>query len=347
MPFRPIRPPRLGNVDYAAQRIYRMLEREERAKMRPRYRLRRGEDSLLAQAQSRDAADLAGAPQRGPHTLSGIDEQRREQLDARRWRKEQAAAPKQSLEPATDYGVGEWIGDTVHGVGKDEYADYVGAKAALSEMVGSQMPGRERGPADAYRHILWAAELTRRFGEQRARQILELHEREGQQNSQPDDEEAMDRHNNEIGIAIGGFGRSWNDVVSAARKAISGSATDGSGAWKDTYDPSSTLAPYGAVWLPENRWANNPKDDKWTPPLRFARAPAPKRPELPNSQTNWYSNPSRPGGPDWVAGYLPDGYQYPYGLPPHAVGPNDPRLRRAIGANETYLKWQPYLRWLP
>jgi uncharacterized protein DUF6973 len=210
-------------------------------------------------------------------------------------------------------------------------------------MVGSQMPGRERGPADAYRHILWAAELTRRFGEQRARQILELHEREGQQDGQPHDEEAMDRHNNEIGIAIGGFGRNWNDVVSAARKAISGSAADGSGAWKDTYDPNSTLAPYGAVWLSENRWANNPKVENWNPPPRFR----PKRRELPNSQTNWYSNPNRPNGPDWVAGYLPDGYIYSYGLPPHAVGPNDPRLRRAIGANETYLKVKPYLRWLP
>jgi hypothetical protein len=30
--------------------------------------------------------------------------------------------------------------------------------------------------------------------------------------------------------------------------------------------------------------------------------------------------------------------------PAHAVGPNDPLLRRAIGANEAYVD---YLRWLP
>jgi hypothetical protein len=117
MLFHPILPPRPGTVDYAAQRIYRMLQREERAKISPRDQLRRGEDSPLAQAQSRDAADLAGTPQRGRPTPGGIAEQKREQLDARRWRKEQAAAPKQSLEPITDYGVGERIDDLLHGVG--------------------------------------------------------------------------------------------------------------------------------------------------------------------------------------------------------------------------------------
>jgi len=347
MPFHPIRPPRPGTVDHAAHRIYRMLEREERAKMRRRDRLRRGEDASLAQAQSRDAAERGGVPgDRVPRALSGIDEQRAEQLEVRRRRKDrQAGAPASSLEPVTDYGVGERIGDLLSGVGRDDYEDYVGANAAQSEMVGSQMPGRERGPADAYRHILWAAELTRRFGEERARQILELHEREGQQKGQPQDEETMDRNNNEIGTSIGRFARNWQDVVSAARKAIGGSAADGSGAWKDTYDPSSTLAPHGAIWLPESRWANNPKVDNWTPPV--GRGIVPKRPELPNAQTNWYTNPNRPGGPDWVAGYLPDGYSYPYGLRSHAVGPNDRRLRRAIGANETYLEWEPYLRWLP
>jgi hypothetical protein len=141
----------------------------------------------------------------------------------------------------------------------------------------------------------------------------------------------MDRNNNEIGISIGQFARNWQDVVSAARKAISGSAPDGGGTWKPTYDPNSTLAPHAPMWLPEQRWDSNPKVD-------------PPEPELPNAQTNWYTNPSRPGGPDWIAGYLPDGYRYRYGSPAHAVGPNDPLLRRAIGANEAFVD---YLRWLP
>ncbi|MCI0429532.1 MAG: hypothetical protein L0210_03175 [Rhodospirillales bacterium] len=343
MPFHPIQPPRPGTVDHAAYRIYRILEREERAKMHPGDRFRRGEDKSLAQTQVRDAAELNEGPRDSvPRPLNGIDEQRAEQLEVRRRRKRrQAEAQTSPLEPATDYGVGERIGDLLSGVGKDDYEDYVGANAAQSEMVGSQMPGRERGPADAYRHILWAAELTRRFGEQRARQILELHEREGQQKGQPHDEEAMDRNNNEIGIAIGGFARGWNDVISAARKVISGSAADGGGTWKDTYDPSSTLAPHAAIWLPENRWAKNPRVD--VKPRLIGRGVVQQPPEMSNVQTNWYSNPNHPDGPDWVAGYLPDGYGYPFGLPYHAVGPNDPRLLRAIGANEAYLKWDRYL----
>ncbi|MGE0116806.1 MAG: hypothetical protein AB7S71_14800 [Dongiaceae bacterium] len=275
--------------------------------------------------------------------LGGIDEQQAEQRELRRRRKERRAAPPElPLEPVTDYGLDEWLGDKLSGVTADDYEDYVGANAAQSEMVGSQLPARERGPADAYRHILWAAELTRRFGEQRARQILDLHELEGQLNDQPHDEEAMDRNNNDIGIAIGRFARNWQDVVSAARKVISGSASDGSGSWKSTYDPNSTLAPHAPVWLPEQRWGNNPKVDNWNPPAR--RGVKPPAPELSNAQTNWYTNPSRPGGPDWIAGYLPDGYSYRYGSPAHAVGPNDPLLRRAIGANEAYVD---YLPWLP
>ncbi len=39
---------------------------------------------------------------------------------------------------------------------------------AISEAVYSNLPGRDLGPADAYRHILLAAELTRRYGETKA-----------------------------------------------------------------------------------------------------------------------------------------------------------------------------------
>jgi hypothetical protein len=346
MPFHPIRPSRPGTVDHAAYRIYRILEREERAKRRLREGTGGREGGALVQVQSRAATQPDGTPAASfSRDLSGIEEQRSEQREMRRRRKDRAQTPAEpALEPVTDYGVGERIGDLLSGVGRDDYEDYVGANAAQSEMVGSQMPGRERGPADAYRHILWAAELTRRFGAQRARRILELHEREGQQRDQPYDEEAMDRNNNEIGLAIGGFARDWNDVVSAARKVISGSAADGSGGWKDTYDRDSTLAPHAAVWLPQERWANNPKDDNWTAPVS---RPLAEPSELPTEKTNWYTNPSRTAGPDWIAGYLADGYGYPYGSRSHATGSNDPRLRRAIGAYDAYLQWEPYLRWLP
>lgn len=38
-------------------------------------------------------------------------------------------------------------------------------RMSINEASFSYMPGRTNGPADAYRHILWAAELTRQYGE--------------------------------------------------------------------------------------------------------------------------------------------------------------------------------------
>ncbi len=45
-----------------------------------------------------------------------------------------------------------------------EALDFFISDVATSESVSSQLPGRENGPADAYRHLVWAAEMTRRFG---------------------------------------------------------------------------------------------------------------------------------------------------------------------------------------
>ena len=36
----------------------------------------------------------------------------------------------------------------------EQVEDWFGSKAAANEAVGSQLPGRENGPADAYRHLL-------------------------------------------------------------------------------------------------------------------------------------------------------------------------------------------------
>lgn len=211
--------------------------------------------------------------------------------------------------------------------------EYVGAKAAESESVASQLPGRERGPADAYRHILWAAELTRRFGQQRAREILDLHEREGELRGQPA-EKAMDLANNEIGVKIGIGARTFDDVISAARKAISGSHPGGNGAWKPGYDTASTLAPHAASWLREARWANNPAFDKRIPAQAGER---PRQGRMPNSMTNWYANPNRANGPDWVAGYLPEPSRYPFGGAQHATGPDDAEMLRASAGYREYV----------
>jgi hypothetical protein len=122
---------------------------------------------------------------------------------------------------------------------------------AINEMIGSQMPGRENGPADAYRHILLAAELTRRYGEVQARILLDGHEFTGDLGGQNPDAGVMDVHNNQLGIDLGNrlrqdpFNTGWNDVVNGARSLI---------------DPSNDHGDT-ARWLPESSWGTNPTDD--------------------------------------------------------------------------------------
>jgi hypothetical protein len=116
----------------------------------------------------------------------------------------------------------------------------------------SQLPGRANGPADAYRHILLSAELTRTFGEGYARLILEAHEWTGNMDGQTTQAEFMDRHNNEIGIRIGldlygNQNSSWSDVVTAARQSIDATIVSG--------DPNGNTA----RWLSPDQWHKNPE----------------------------------------------------------------------------------------
>lgn len=124
------------------------------------------------------------------------------------------------------------------------------ASQATGEANSSQLPGRENGPADAYRHITHAAELTRKYGEDYARKLLDGHERTGNNDGQTKPAEIMDRHNNEIGIEIGKrlreSGGKWEDVVRDAREKI---------------DPNKNGDPDSAKWLPPEDWKKNPIDD--------------------------------------------------------------------------------------
>lgn len=115
------------------------------------------------------------------------------------------------------------------------------SQMAIKESVYSYLPGRENGPADAYRHILLSAELTRELGETYARLVLDYHEMDGNAEGQTPKAEAMDRYNNELGIDIGkrlaeNPNASWEDVVSAAR---------------ELFDPTNNNGD-GARWLPES-----------------------------------------------------------------------------------------------
>ncbi len=66
--------------------------------------------------------------------------------------------------------------------------------------VSSQLPGREDGVADAYRHILLSAELYRNYPKYIASSELALHER-----NQSGAATEMDAYNNEIGRVIGEY----------------------------------------------------------------------------------------------------------------------------------------------
>ena len=136
-----------------------------------------------------------------------------------------------------------------------KHEEYIGADAASDEARKSLMPGQRNGPADAYRHIIWAAEMTRRFGENAARAILETNEIKGDIiGKQPKDEADMDRHNNEIGVAIGKSGRTFDEVVDGARDAIDQSVPhDGNGA-------DNT-----AKWLDPSTWKGVPPETNWPP----------------------------------------------------------------------------------
>ncbi len=275
--FGPRRP--LTSTEIAAQRILRMMEQEELEEAELR-RLQdtnwRAPGAAVATPFADEAAFGDGRDALADLVQREIDERNALQTEARH-----RTAMRSKLLPAHDdmpilakvpgggpgmpnvpkkqssQGLADSAREEV-----EEWADrrrhYLGVPAATSEAVGSQLPGRENGPADAYRHILWAAELTRRFGESRAREIFEQHETHGRLKGDSADAGAMDQHNNEIGIQLGIGARNWDDVVSAARKLMSGSAADGSSSWQSNYDPATTLARQGAIWLPENRWGRNP-----------------------------------------------------------------------------------------
>ncbi|MFC6657267.1 hypothetical protein ACFQEX_18265 [Roseibium salinum] len=118
----------------------------------------------------------------------------------------------------------KFIGDYY---GSDRFEEEV-EKKIVGESIASQLPGRQNGgAADAYRHILLAAELVRLYETDAAYRILfnhELDETGGADNG-------LDMWNNAIGMKIGKHVRDnkggWEDIVRLSRAAIVGSFTEG------------------------------------------------------------------------------------------------------------------------
>ena len=189
------------------------------------------------------------------------------------------------------------------------------------EAKASFLPGRVNGPADAYRHIVWVGEMTRRLGPNAAGSLAELHELHGQASAVRREmigggrdlisdaaAAAMDRRNNMIGVSIGQRARSFEDVLRMARETIDRSPQDGSG------------GVIGAVWLPEYRWLANPSRDR--------------------SRWNWPR-------PDWsrvprrhLAEYLMGGEEYRWDADHRRLAAD----RRAVIAAEKRARWEHLLQ---
>ncbi len=229
---------------------------------------------------------------------------------------DEGEAPKKG---AQDRGAsGDFVTPIERAIELIEVKEFIAAYAAISEAVASQLPGREHGPADAYRHLIWSAEMTRRFGEDRARKILELHEQEGRAGGrgffpgvpQTPEQEAMDRHNNDIGIRIGTSAETFEDVITASRSIMSNSPRDGTGPRNGRSGSPETDVRLAATWLAESEWVQNPMFEAGQP--GFDPANPKKRKSV--QESNWHTNPNNKGKIDWVNGLVPDEYQgkYPF-----------------------------------
>jgi hypothetical protein len=134
----------------------------------------------------------------------------------------------------------------------------------------SRLPGRLNGPADAYRHIVGMAELTRRVGALQAygmgesneqlswaRQIwAEINGRELPL-SLTREGRIMDRNNNAIGQRIGMRASTPQEVIAAARVEMEHAYQSGPG------------RPNGATWLQLRYQSGHPPGEPNWPPREW------------------------------------------------------------------------------
>lgn len=136
-----------------------------------------------------------------------------------------------------------------------------GAGPAFAEARESNIPGTHNGPGDAYRHILGAAEMTRRFGAKAATTMLNYHEQNSNPN-QPGQEKDMDENNNRIGVEIGQSCKTWDECRQEARNAID-----------EAHGAGGTGANNTAKWRPQSEWNGNMQSPNWPPDWSKAKSP--------------------------------------------------------------------------
>ena len=99
----------------------------------------------------------------------------------------------------------------------------------------SDLPGGRHGPLDAYRHTLASAVVAYALGPRTVEWVTTVMER-GRKASN-----AMDRHNNRIGAAIGSRAASFSEIEPAVRAQVV----------QGTVEASS---PGQTTWLPPELW---------------------------------------------------------------------------------------------
>lgn len=135
------------------------------------------------------------------------------------------------------------------------------ARWAEATAKASGLPGYHNGPGDAYRHILWVAETARTTGTLAGWAQGEANELKGVL-SNPADETAMDRHNNnQIALRIARAAKSREDIERLTQAEIAaahwrgGTGADGTARWLDQFrwgHPEDAAPP--ANWPP--KWAD-------------------------------------------------------------------------------------------
>jgi hypothetical protein len=141
---------------------------------------------------------------------------------------------------------------------------------AQEEARRSRLPGQDQGPADAYRHLVGVAELSRRAGPLLAAAMAERNEWEsfeamlrallGGRPVAPSNApaaRAMDRHNNRLAIGLGAGAGSTEEVVRRARAMMEHAiaSTGGSGRGNTPY------------WREARYWSDGATLADWSPSL--------------------------------------------------------------------------------
>jgi hypothetical protein len=104
-----------------------------------------------------------------------------------------------------------------------------------SHVAGSSLPGGRHGPLDAYRHTLASAVVAFTLSPRVVECVTRVMERGG------NDANLMDRHNNQIGVAIGLRARSFSELEPAVQAQVVRGAVN-------------TRDAVQVTWLPPERW---------------------------------------------------------------------------------------------